>query len=376
MVAPVVPWDVHESLMQQVLSINGGYYGVPYYVKDRYGYKQHAPYNIDTPLYYTRTVVKGENHWGASGVFSFFQQEQLKTEAANKARAKFVAQLGSTSQLGSTLTAEFKSSYRTVVIGIATALKAARLVAKGDLVSAARHLSFFPPTITKRITRTYKRKVNASNRQKRKRMTIYRRYWQMPGGREVLQTSGNRWLWYSYGVKPLVEDLYNASKVFTREVPGTKVVGKGFAVGQTSPSIDHYFFRHNVKISAYVRVINPNLWLANQLGLINPFQIVNEGITFSFVVDWFSNWSDWLQQLTDFVGLEIVKPNTIYISRTTRTWHAPREFVKHFVEEQFTLQRVLSIPSVKLQFKYERFSLQRGANAVSLLAQFFKTVRK
>lgn len=374
MVAPTSVLRYDERHTQLCPNINGGFVANSYYVVHRDGHKQKPPYTVDTPLFYRKSTVRGANHFGCDGLIKTSLTEDLVTAAANKARAKFVSKIGDASQFGSTLTSEFKSTYGTVVTGVATALRAARYVAKGKLGEAGRLLGFSPPVILKRVKLVYGKKTAPKGKlAKRRRVYIERYYWQMPDGRSIAKSLANKWLWYSYGVKPLIDDLYNASKVFVREVPGELITEKGYAGDTVKSWPDSYEHHCNVKVSAYVRVTNPNLWLANQLGLINPVQMVNEGIMFSFVIDWFSNWSDWLQQLTDFVGLEIAKPNTIVVQRTIRTWSAPNEFVSSFVQHQFTLQRTQVIPDVKLRFAYERFQWQRGANAVSLLVQFLRS---
>lgn len=134
-----------------------------------------------------------------------------------------------------------------------------------------------------------------------------------------------------------------------------------------------------VTIAANVRVKNPNLWLANQLGLINPVQMVNEGIMFSFVLDWFSNLSQVISQMTDFVGLEIADPVTSEKSSVTYDMFNTGDFedpIANSTRKSTTLLRTLSIPPARLRLAYERFSWRRGANAISLLVQFLKTNKK
>lgn len=113
-----------------------------------------------------------------------------------------------------------------------------------------------------------------------------------------------------------------------------------------------------------VTVNNPNAHLANQLGLLNPIQWINEAIPLSFVVDWFSNLSQVISQLTDFVGLDVIKPiTTRRFTGTEGVSHSGGSSEKKF----FVHKRKLEIPTAKLQFAYERFSWQRGLNAISLL---------
>lgn len=341
--------------------------------EERIGYRQAKPYDVDTAYTYTfgvsqKTPKNTAIPPNADAVRNTAKLDRAREDATNQARAKFVGKIGDASQLGSTATAEAKATYRTIVGGIATALKAARHVARLEFGKAGNLLGFRAPVvIRKKII-----KVKRGKRVVRK--TIGRPYWEFPDGRTVAKTAGNRWLWYSYGVKPVIEDLFNASEVFTREQPQTRVQGRGQSAVTERLSYgpeENRKIQVNCIVSAFVRVKNPNLWLANQLGLLNPIQWFNEGVAFSFVIDWFSNWSQWLQQLTDFVGLEIARPSTFVLTRTMT-----ENTVAGWKHEWNQSTRHLTMPSVKLRFQYERFQWQRGANAISLLVQFLGDKKK
>lgn len=58
-------------------------------------------------------------------------------------------------------------------------------------------------------------------------------------------------------------------------------------------------------IGAKVEIGNPNLWLANRLGIINPAVVAWDLVPWSFVVNMFVNVNQVLESLTDLVGLEI-----------------------------------------------------------------------
>lgn len=288
-------------------------------------------------------------------------------QATNMARAIFVSKLGDASSFGATLTAELKSTWGTVVSSVTTALIAARQVSRGDLIAASNTLGFRPPVVRERVTTRRKRRRGG----KYSKTYQIREYWSMPDGRRVLKNLGNRWLWYSYGVKPLVQDIYNGMDVLTREHPrGTKVSAHGGGNYHYYNPRDwyqnQYTWRSSVRIQAYVSVNNPNLWLANQLGLINPVQMFNEGIRLSFVIDWFSNLSQIINQMTDFVGLDIARPVTSSKHVVNHTAIHP-DYGIAFEKRRTLFTRVLAIPNAKLRFAYERFSWQRGANAISLL---------
>jgi hypothetical protein len=334
-------------------------------------WKQKPPYNYNLPLltsvYETLAGPADASTWAQTpeGFGTF-------TRATNEAKRKFVDKLGESSQLGSTLTAELKASWGTVVSGVVTALQASKAVLRGNLVEAGKLLGFAPPVIRKTVVRSSRTK---SGKVRYRRVT--NEYWRMPDTREVLKSAGNKWLWYSYGVKPLTQDIYNAMDVLTREVPAAKVVGYGSATDAWTPGgylSTSWNCKVTVRIQAHVRVTNPNLWLANQLGLINPAQWFLEGVRLSFVLDWFSNLSQIVNQLTEFAGISIERPVT-----TSKTTQELRETVPSIIpwkehRRGTTVRRELVMPQAKLVVAYERFNWQRGANAISLLVGGLRNV--
>lgn len=327
------------------------------YLKTMSGVTQKPPF-VDTA--YTMIEMKrlsGESDPSSWSVPSLYNM----VEARNQARAKFVNKLGDASSFGATLTAERKATWGTVVSGITRAALAAKAVSRGQLGKAARHLGLEPPVAVIKPPKGKKRRKGPGSG--KYTTTLYR----LPGGKEGSQQLGNKWLWYSYGIKPLVGDIYNGMDVLQRPTPSTRVEGRGKTFMTFTSTYYINTFESSVRCSADVRVKNPNLWLANQLGLVNPVQWINEGIPFSFVLDWFSNLSQVISQLTDFVGLEIENPITTEVCIQVETQKPP---FSPYVKQRTTFSRTLTLPTAKLRFAYERFQWQRGANAISLLLQF------
>lgn len=331
----------------------------------RVGTRQAPPYNIDTSLMLdigtTLQGPAGADTWSYSPDDPSYDHNVL---ANNTAYERLVGQLGAASQLGSTLTSELRQTWGTVTKTVTNLLFAARAAAKGDIPGVAKHLGFHPPIAT-----TYKTK----RRKNRKGLYVHRRvrkqFWVMPNGRHVAKSSGNAWLYYSYGVKPLCEDIYNAMDVLQRPTPETRVSGS--CTTSTVQNIGGFYqtrrsFSTSVRCYAYVRAINPNLWLANQLGLVNPAQWVLEGIRLSFLADWVSNLSTVVQSMTDFVGLEVTRPCT-----TSRYYTILREYHPDYnqpmVKSRMIFKRTLGLPPLRFRVAYERFHWQRGLNAISLL---------
>lgn len=338
----------------------------------RIGANQKPPY-VDTALYvHIGRALSGGPVDASSWAISPGSSEDVVI-ATNEARARFVGKLGDSSSFGATLTTELRSSWNTVSGGITRALLAANAVRRGRLSEAAKILRVNPPVETSRtVVRRYRRR-NGTYYKKQ----VTRRYITLPDGRSALKRAGSEWLWYSYGVKPLCQDIYNGMDVLTREPPSTKVTGSGYSASNLNVGgfyETRYVFKAGVRIQAHVRVDNPNLWLANQLGLINPVQMFVEGVRLSFVVDWFSNLSQVIMQMTDFAGLKIERPCTTTVG-VGQIYERHPDYNVRMDKERKEIYRRIEIPSAKLRFAYERFHWQRGLNAISLLVQGLKSAK-
>lgn len=297
------------------------------------------------------------------------------TGVNNSAYKRMVDELGDASSLGATLTAERRETWGLVVNVITRALMAARQVRRLDLGSAARTLGlpYFERTVVKR------RRITLPNGRKRF-YRIKQKQFRWREGRWYAKELGSGWLMYSYGVKPLMQDIYNGMDLLQREFPYYRIRGgaKGTSVvydkWNQPGTFTAWYAEYACRQSVEVAVSNPNLWLCNRLGLINPIQWLNEAIPLSFVADWFSNLSDVISSMTDFVGLETRNPcvnwQQTVTERVSNHWsdHDWVESERICVEQGRNLDLILP----KLRFAYERFQWQRGANAISLLLQLLR----
>jgi hypothetical protein len=198
--------------------------------------------------------------------------------------------------------------------------------------------------------------------------------------RKSASDMGGLWLEYSFGWKPLVEDIWSAVMVLQRPMPrfstctgkahASKVVsfseGTGIYLGQ----YDRSTFTTAVMLKADVSVSNWVAWKANELGLINPLSVAWEVVPFSFVADWFIPVGGFLQSLTDFVGLSFSNSMITWyaVERNDRYWRYPSWH--HNIKKRATVMRRLVIPSPpELQSRFTGFYSARGANAIALLSQ-------
>jgi hypothetical protein len=192
---------------------------------------------------------------------------------------------------------------------------------------------------------------------------------------------GSNWLEFHFGWEPAVKDIYAAIDILQRDVPPAKVKGRGTVKIRTVTRLDAAWFEvyeyltHST-IASEVSVSNPNLWKANQLGLVNPVSVAWELVPFSFVVDWFVNVGDFLNSFTDFVGLNITNPRTTHVQVATfQSDYHPRSYNRMF--QSLFIDRATSIAGPTVRAKpFNRISPIRGATACSLLVGFLEDAQK
>jgi hypothetical protein len=118
------------------------------------------------------------------------------------------------------------------------------------------------------------------------------------------------WLGFTFGWVPLYQDIYAACnvlqqdfasfvhKVTVRDVAYFEQPWDGGSFHTATGQLVYYY-------GAKIRITNPNLLLANQLGLVNPAYVLWDKVAFSFVVDWVLPVGKFLRALSNNVGLEL-----------------------------------------------------------------------
>lgn len=188
--------------------------------------------------------------------------------------------------------------------------------------------------------------------------------------RPLRKRAADTWLEYSFGWKPLIQDVYSTLDLLQNPIKAIKVDAKrsyNVAYTETFRSRVVYgidFCRSGCEVS----VSNPNLYLANNLGLVNPAVVVWELIPFSFVVDWFANVGQFLSSGTDWLGLTVTKP---YCSFGTRRTSIAQDVSRGpWVMSASYMQRMDSLAGVSLIVRPSRlWGWRRAANAAAVLSQ-------
>jgi hypothetical protein len=216
------------------------------------------------------------------------------------------------------------------------------------------------------------------------------------------------WLELHFGWAPLCEDLVNGMDLLQGDFKPRPIFGKSSGKfdmdktllnppdqpggnGHDWSRIHVQHWRHvRARVGAVVRIENPNLLLASRLGFVNPFSVINELVPFSFVLDWFSNWSQWLGAYSEFYGLSIENAyHTVHIVTTSQYnseghvygfgsppphWDNIGNLAINAVGVEFRTVRTPGIPDVTLGLRLPaKLSLSRAATACSLLVQLLST---
>jgi len=132
------------------------------------------------------------------------------------------------------------------------------------------------------------------------------------GSKSASRTLADLWLEYSYGWKPLAQDLYEEQQI-VHKVLQTPVPIQAIGHGSSESSVDFNWENryqhtgaskstHRTVLNAHVT--NPYLAGLSEAGLINPVSIAWELVPWSFVIDWFVPIGVTLQAITAGVGLE------------------------------------------------------------------------
>lgn len=186
----------------------------------------------------------------------------------------------------------------------------------------------------------------------------------------------------SYGWSPLIQDIGNAVEVLQGHVADKKIFSSSgtTVVLRKSTAFENGGVRSldisekiGCHMRAQVQISNPNLYLANQLGFVNPASVAWELIPFSFLVDWVVPIGAFLNQWSDGFGLTLKNATTT--KKSTLIYHDSYArakpylaFEKHQVRFAFTRQ--IGIASFSIPpLRFTGYSARRSLNAIALYLQ-------
>lgn len=193
--------------------------------------------------------------------------------------------------------------------------------------------------------------------------------------------AASNFLEYHLGWSPMIGDIYSAVDALQQNLPWGNYRSKRSAYNRHyTRTTDHYWSSteyvttHEVRVRCRARVSNPNLWLANSLGVINPASVAWEVVPLSFVWDWFQPVGSFLSQLGQFSGLEFENASTtlgLTSLRKEAVWYASDSATV----AGFWLERTVGIPYASLPRPgLPQLNALRAATAVSLLTMELKSI--
>jgi hypothetical protein len=124
-----------------------------------------------------------------------------------------------------------------------------------------------------------------------------------------------------FGWKPALQDIHACMYTVCQEgVPPNWVGSRHTATVtheyESAPGSFPYFERKKwrgeitTRLSGNVQITNPNLWLLNRLGLINPATVIWDLVPWSFLVNMFVNVNAMINSVSDRVGVNVTNMST------------------------------------------------------------------
>jgi hypothetical protein len=201
-------------------------------------------------------------------------------------------------------------------------------------------------------------------------------------GSDIKTTMSSLWLEYTFGWVPFFSDMWAAANVLQQDFGRTshKVVVRDVAydVYQDGGSFHSYTGEVSMYMKGTLRVTNPNLLLANKLGLVNPAYVLWDAVPFSFVLDWVLPVGKFLQSLSNEYGLEVLNPERGWGARLTGT----NGHVEHENKKLFPANGLIGIrstsgfprPGLMDRLRLPNVDPWLAVTSVSLLVQQFGRV--
>lgn len=259
------------------------------------GWRQRRP--IDRNLDYLTEIVEivkktgttpDSGNWSDVIQNSYNGGELARNAAENRAKIlaydRFIGKMGDRAGWAINL-AEMQQALYMMENRLLRIIQFLRYIRRGDIAGAAAALKVQIPTLKK-------------------------------GKNKNQQSLPEMYLEFHFGWSPLIGDIKSSVDILQSPIPDIASTGKGKDVYSFDSGNVPFTFR---RIGAYevfalykamFSVTNPNLYLANQLGLVNPAVVVWELVPYSFVVDWFVNVSQFMNQGSDLFGLTLKYPCT------------------------------------------------------------------
>lgn len=198
-----------------------------------------------------------------------------------------------------------------------------------------------------------------------------------------------------FGWVPLLQDIHAAATTVIQTAPAYAWVKSSAKSNQSFSNFKSPYHDYAVDFSASytkaefnlthsrgaeVTVSNPNVWLAERAGLLNPVSVAWDLVPWSFVVNMFLNTGQLVNSITDYAGLDIRNGWATKKARGVALWHAdksrywqyPGRDLFYVCNEKHTTTNAVSVPP--LVFKIPEANWELAAMAGSLFSQKFAKI--
>jgi hypothetical protein len=269
--------------------------------------------------------------------------------------------------------AEREQTFKTITQSATSVYEALRSLKRGDLNGAVRALGGRKPS--RRAAKGFKKLFPTDPK----------------------SAVANLWLSWSYGWKPLLNDIYGTAEHYNQQITKDRVLRatatvaiSGKSKANTIKPVTGWEMRHTTtrswryscKFVIFYKVVNDTSKTIAQLGLMNPAVIAWELLPFSFVADWFLPVGNFLSSLDATVGLVFVKGckttcNKAKASKVSGAFStAPLKKVSASVVGNIrtvaiSRSALASFPSVTAPVWKNPFSKAHAASAIALVIQSF-----
>lgn len=222
--------------------------------------------------------------------------------------------------------------------------------------------------------------------------TLDRTYKSLQGDKKALdrlkrerEPLANQILETEFGWLPLLADVHAAFKTVCKDgVPSVWLTGRGRDVVYSVEESRSPYHAYQSVVSGTIStsysckgtIVNPNLWLLNRMGLINPATVIWDLVPWSFVVNMFVNVNSLLSSYTDWVGLDVTDHSITRTSRLLEEWSLSRadgSGLTSSVVSSYTKRRSVGIPlRPTLEVKLPDLNWELALIASSLVVQKFQ----
>ena len=369
------------------------------YRMSRKWYRQAKPYTL--PLQFDFMSARANSLYISKGPYGSYSGSYTEATAVspdfpamdgnlyNAAYAKFVDEWKNSVELG-VATAEGREALTMMTHRFGQLARFTRHLATGRLGLAAGDLGISWSGVSKIPKRDPRLPPRFQKMIDRRETTV--------SPREAIRGFSRNYLEFHFGWSPLLKDIHDACEVLESPFKAFHVHSSrtgswpdSFNVSKTSndgtwvtkETRDGRYLQ-TVKLQADLIITNPNTAMMQQFGIANPVAIAWELVPFSFVLDWFVNVGDYLNSLTDFVGVELKNASyttfTRYSGKYTKVQTPLRPSSDNSHDWSWNCEKASCVrrvgigagPSIRLRAA-KPWGIRRGLAAASLLMQRFPT---